>query len=99
MALYYVDPANPPGSGKLMSIGTASNMLIKQFNFPHIYDNEKDEIETDWSDHIERRDYNKYRTLVEKHFGKNAHPNNLHPYIEQNSDEKIFSIISIYQYS
>lgn len=68
-----------------MSIGSASNMLIKQYNFPNIYE-EKDKMHTAYSDRLESWDNEKFKSAVEKHY-KGCYPNSMHYGIERNSDE------------
>lgn len=63
-----VSPANPFKENSLGSSGTASNMLVRQYQFPNRYeDNEK--MEAEYSDYLWRRDEDYTRNCVEKHAG------------------------------
>ncbi len=77
--------AEPIGSGNLMSIGRASYMLIKQYNFPNTYE-KKEKLYSADSDRLESWDSQRFKTSLEKYY-KDCYPNSIHYAVEKKSDE------------
>lgn len=85
---YQVLPAEPAGSGTLCSIGRASYMLIKQYNFPDFY-TDQDRLDHFYSDRLETE--NSYKERVNKHF-RDGYPY-MHPQIESSTDAAVLAAL------
>jgi len=55
--------------GEMGSFGKASNMLMRQFNYPAEYDNKKDVLRSADSDRLLDWDYAGFRATLKKHLG------------------------------
>ncbi len=83
--------AEPYEGARLHSLGDAESMLIRQFQFPHVYDEAQDDFLADYSDRLMSRSLRRVQNCFKNHTGHGDQ--NFVPWAESATDQEIMDFL------